>query len=82
MKVKMMKHSIVLALMAAAGPAISATTWSEASNDAMGGTGVASSGWSSAPLVNPALMTHHAASDDVGITDLTYGAVAQLTFTF
>ncbi|MCX8956981.1 conjugal transfer protein TraF [Erwinia psidii] len=67
MKVKMMKHSIVLALMAAAGPAIGATAWSEARNDAMGGTGVASSGWAGAALVNPALMTRHAASDDVGI---------------
>ncbi len=37
--------------------AFAAGTWYDARNDAMGGTGVASSTWSSAVLANPALMT-------------------------
>lgn len=39
----------------------------EARNDAMGGTGVASSNYLAAALANPALMTRHDGSDDVGL---------------
>lgn len=68
MKVSMITHGITLALLATAIPAAhSAGTWTEARNDAMGGTGVASSGYAAAALVNPALMTRHDASDDIGI---------------
>ncbi|MEZ3499977.1 conjugal transfer protein TraF [Pantoea sp. KPR_PJ] len=47
--------------------AIAAGTWYDARNDAMGGTGVASSTWSSAVLANPALMTRAHSEDNVGI---------------
>lgn len=64
----MITYGTTLALLATAMPAAHAAgTWTEARNDAMGGTGVASSGYVAAALVNPALMTHHDSSDDVGI---------------
>ncbi|WP_167850505.1 MULTISPECIES: conjugal transfer protein TraF [unclassified Escherichia] len=49
---------------ALSGNAQSSTTYMEASNDAMGGTGVASSHYCAAALANPALMTSATASDD------------------
>lgn len=49
------------------GSALAATTWMEARNDAMGGTGVASSHYGAAALANPALMTRFAQSDDVSL---------------
>ncbi|PQK77148.1 conjugal transfer protein TraF [Pantoea ananatis] len=68
MKAKLLTRSIILALLASAVPSVNAaTTWTEARNDAMGGTGVASSGYLAAALANPALMTRHDASDDVGL---------------
>ena len=68
MKVSMITRRITLALLATALPAAQAAgSWTEARNDAMGGTGVASSGYTAAALANPALMTRHDASDDVGI---------------
>lgn len=47
--------------------ALAAGTWYDARNDAMGGTGVASSAWSSAVLANPALMTKVQPQDNVSI---------------
>lgn len=47
--------------------ALAAGTWYDARNDAMGGTGVASSNWSSAVLANPALMTRAKPEDNVSI---------------
>ncbi len=47
--------------------ALAAGTWYDARNDAMGGTGVASSTWSSAVLANPALMTKAKPDDNVSI---------------
>ncbi|ORM64848.1 conjugal transfer protein TraF [Pantoea rodasii] len=47
--------------------ALAAGTWYDARNDAMGGTGVASSTWSSAVLANPALMTKAKPEDGVSI---------------
>lgn len=47
--------------------AFAAGTWYDARNDAMGGTGVASSTWSSAVLANPALMTKAQPEDNVSI---------------
>jgi len=68
MKVSMITHGITLALLATAMPAAHAAgAWTEARNNAMGGTGVASSGYAAAALVDPALMTRHDASDDIGI---------------
>ncbi|MGM3175799.1 conjugal transfer protein TraF [Dickeya lacustris] len=46
---------------------IAAGTWSDARNDAMGGTGVASSHYSSAALVNPALLTKFNSHDHVSL---------------
>lgn len=47
--------------------AMAAGTWYDARNDAMGGTGVASSTYGSAVLANPALMTKAQPDDDVAI---------------
>ncbi|KJV29416.1 conjugal transfer protein TraF [Pantoea sp. SM3] len=47
--------------------ALAAGTWYDARNDAMGGTGVASSTWSSAVLANPALMTKAKPEDNVSV---------------
>ena len=47
--------------------AFAAGTWYDARNDAMGGTGVASSTWSSAVLANPALMTKAKPEDNVSV---------------
>jgi len=47
--------------------ALAAGSWYDARNDAMGGTGVASSSWRSAVLANPALMTRAQPDDNVGI---------------
>lgn len=44
-----------------------AGTWYDARNDAMGGTGVASSSWGSAVLANPALMTRAKPDDRAAI---------------
>ena len=47
--------------------ALAAGTWYDARNDAMGGTGFASSTWSSAVLANPALMTKAKPEDNVSV---------------
>ncbi|MDZ7279754.1 conjugal transfer protein TraF [Pantoea eucrina] len=47
--------------------ALAAGTWYDARNDAMGGTGVASSQWGSAVLANPALMTKAQPEDNASI---------------
>lgn len=44
-----------------------AGTWTETRNDAMGGTGVASSRWSSAVLINPALLTKSQEGDNAAL---------------
>jgi len=54
--------------------ALAAGTWYDARNDAMGGTGVASSTWSSAVLANPALMTKAQPEDNVSIILPSAGA--------
>ncbi|WP_183272400.1 conjugal transfer protein TraF [Buttiauxella sp. A111] len=50
-----------------ANTANAAGTWTESRNDAMGGTGVASSRWSSAVLINPALLTSSQEGDNAGL---------------
>ncbi|MBF1995681.1 conjugal transfer protein TraF [Serratia symbiotica] len=68
MNITMITRSLTLALVTTSVPALhAATTWTEARNDAMGGTGVASSGYAAAALVNAALMTHHNTHDHVGV---------------
>lgn len=69
-------------LIALSGTAHSATTYMEARNDAMGGTGVASSHYGTAALANPALLTHFGASDDFSLILPSVGAqvTARLIF--
>lgn len=75
MKANMLTRSIAIALMVSGIPAVqAATTWIEARNDAMGGTGVASSNYTAAALANPALLTHHQTNDDVGLILPAVGA--------
>ncbi|WP_027712938.1 conjugal transfer protein TraF [Dickeya chrysanthemi] len=67
----MYKKYLVRAMTVASlfSPAITfaAGTWSDARNDAMGGTGVASSHYGSAALINPALLTKAQAGDHVSL---------------
>lgn len=60
-------YPAVLNALFISSSAMAAGTWYDARNDAMGGTGVASSTWSSAVLANPALMTRAQPDDNVGI---------------
>ncbi|EHG5239682.1 conjugal transfer protein TraF [Salmonella enterica] len=74
----MMKNQITRTLIASAVlfafNASAATSYFEARNDAMGGTGVASSHYGVAPLANPALLTKHDSSDDFSLLLLSVGA--------
>ncbi|MGB7803781.1 conjugal transfer protein TraF [Buttiauxella sp.] len=67
----MIKNKSLVAINAAflfiANNANAAGTWTEARNDAMGGTGVASSRWSSAVLINPALLTRSQEGDNAAL---------------
>ncbi|MCS3604929.1 hypothetical protein M2371_004183 [Buttiauxella sp. BIGb0471] len=67
----MIKIRTLAALNAAflfmANDANAAGTWTETRNDAMGGTGVASSRWSSAVLINPALLTKSQQGDTAAL---------------
>ena len=62
-------NSLQAAAVAAllSGLAVAAPQSFEARNSAMGGTGVASSGYLSAGLTNPALLTRYDSTDDFGI---------------
>ncbi|EHZ8825803.1 conjugal transfer protein TraF, partial [Salmonella enterica] len=74
----MMKNQITRTLIASAVlfafNASAATSYFEARNDAMGGTGVASSHYGVAPLANPALLTKHDSSDDFSLLLPSVGA--------
>ncbi|EBT5359772.1 conjugal transfer protein TraF [Salmonella enterica] len=74
----MMKKYIARSLIASsilfAFHASAATSYFEARNDAMGGTGVASSGYGAAPLANPALLTRHAQNDHFSLILPSAGA--------
>lgn len=75
MKATVITRSVALVLITSGMTcAHAAATWTEARNDAMGGTGVASSNYTSAALVNPALLTHYDKSDDIGIILPAIGA--------
>lgn len=67
----MMKKHITRTLVASAVlfsfNSTAATSYSEARNDAMGGTGVASSHYGVAPLANPALLTKAGPDDDFSL---------------
>ncbi|MBP2169322.1 hypothetical protein J2125_002514 [Erwinia toletana] len=61
-------HPIVLnALLMVPFSGIAAGNYFDARNDAMGGTGVASSTYGTAPLANPALLTKAQPDDDVSV---------------
>ncbi|MDR9892536.1 conjugal transfer protein TraF [Pseudenterobacter timonensis] len=57
-----------------ASQAGAANTWSEARNDAMGGTGVASANYGSGVLINPALLAKSTPDDDVTVILPAVGA--------
>ena len=60
-------YSFVINTLFLSSSALAAGTWYDARNDAMGGTGVASSTYGSAVLANPALMTKAKPDDNVSI---------------
>lgn len=62
------------AFLFVANNANAAGTWTEARNDAMGGTGVASARWSSAVLINPALLTKSREDDTAAVLLPSLGA--------
>ncbi|MCV9879225.1 conjugal transfer protein TraF [Brenneria izbisi] len=75
MKHSLIKRSFIIAgINVVAASANAAGTWTEARNDAMGGTGVASSHYSAAALVNPALLTKFDKSDDFSLILPAVGA--------
>ena len=57
-----------------ANQAGAANTWTEARNDAMGGTGVASAHYGSGVLINPALLAKSKEDDDITVIFPTVGA--------
>ncbi|OON42189.1 conjugal transfer protein TraF [Izhakiella australiensis] len=68
-------HPVLLpALLMAPLSALAAGNYFDARNDAMGGTGVATSTYGTAPLANPALLTKAQPDDDVSITLPSVGA--------
>lgn len=62
-----LKYSAAATALFLSSSAMAAGTWYDARNDAMGGTGVASSLYGSAVLANPALMTRAKPDDNVSI---------------
>ena len=56
-----------------AGQAGAANGWTEARNDAMGGTGVASANYGSGVLINPALLAKAKPDDDITLIAPTIG---------
>ncbi|HIB1651878.1 TPA: conjugal transfer protein TraF, partial [Salmonella enterica subsp. enterica serovar Muenchen] len=67
MKKNYIARSLIASSVLFAFHASAATSYFEARNDAMGGTGVASSHYGAAPLANPALLTKHNGSDDFSL---------------
>ncbi len=75
MKTTLITRCLMVAGLASSLPvAHAAGTWFEARNDAMGGTGVASSKYGAAPLLNPALLAKSGPSDDLSIILPVVGA--------
>ncbi|HAK6119428.1 TPA: conjugal transfer protein TraF [Salmonella enterica] len=67
MKKNQITRTLVAPAVLFAFNASAATSYFEARNDAMGGTGVASSHYGVAPLANPALLTKHDSRDDFSL---------------
>ncbi|MEI7307116.1 conjugal transfer protein TraF [Pectobacterium atrosepticum] len=67
-------RSLIATAVLFACNATAATSYIEARNDAMGGTGVASSHYGVAALSNPALLTHFGNSDDFSLILPSIGA--------
>ena len=75
MKATLITRCLMFAGLVSSLPAAHAAgTWFEARNDAMGGTGVASSKYGAAPLLNPALLTKSEPVDNLSIILPTLGA--------
>ncbi|MER1978740.1 conjugal transfer protein TraF, partial [Pseudocitrobacter faecalis] len=73
---KNIKYSLIplTASLFIANQAHAANTWSEARNDAMGGTGVASAHYGSGVLINPALLAKAKPDDDITVILPAVGA--------
>ncbi|EJG3702892.1 conjugal transfer protein TraF [Salmonella enterica] len=74
MKKSYIARSLIASSVLFAFHASAATSYFEARNDAMGGAGVASSGYGAAPLANPALLTRHAQNDHFSLILPSAGA--------
>lgn len=75
MKVSKITRCITVVLFVTGVPSVhAATSWMEARNDAMGGTGVASSHYGTAALSNPALLTRFGPTDDFSLVLPSVGA--------
>ncbi|EAS0524852.1 type IX secretion system membrane protein PorP/SprF [Salmonella enterica] len=74
MKKNQITRTLIASAVLFAFNASAATSYFEARNDAMGGTGVASSHYGVAPLANPALLTKHDSSDDFSLLLSSVGA--------
>ncbi|ECB7316402.1 TraF protein [Salmonella enterica] len=74
MKKNQITRTLIASAVLFAFNASAATSYFEARNDAMGGTGVASSHYGVAPLANPALLTKHDSSDDFSLLLPSVGA--------
>lgn len=67
MKKIFIAKSIIASAILIAFHSTAATSYMEARNDAMGGTGVSSSHYGTAALANPALLTHFTQTDDFSL---------------
>ncbi|ENR8356307.1 conjugal transfer protein TraF [Escherichia coli] len=74
MQKKYISRTLIASAVLFSFNAMAATSYFEARNDAMGGTGVASSHYSVAPLANPALLTKHNSNDDFSLLLPSVGA--------
>lgn len=74
MKKNQITRTLIASAVLFAFNASAATSYFEARNDAMGGTGVASSHYGVAPLANPALLTRHDSSDNFSLRLPSVGA--------
>ncbi|EGM9638907.1 conjugal transfer protein TraF [Escherichia coli] len=74
MQKKYISRTLIASAVLFSFNAMAATSYFEARNDAMGGTGVASSHYGVAPLANPALLTKHNSNDDFSLLLPSVGA--------
>lgn len=74
MQKKYISRTLIASAVLFSFNAMAATSYFEARNDAMGGTGVASSHYGVAPLANPALLTKHNSHDDFSLLLPSVGA--------